>query len=69
MKRILRGLTSEHLPCGCVCGVYETYDGRVVTVLDAVGERCTQPGHESGRLEDLAARASSEPDEPADVRL
>ena len=34
MTRILRGLTSRHLSCGCVLGVYETYDGRVVIIID-----------------------------------
>jgi hypothetical protein len=55
MTRILRGLTSEHLACGCVRGVYETYDGRVVTVLDAVGEDCREPGHESGKVDERTA--------------
>ena len=50
MTRILRGLTSERLACGCVRGVYETYDGRVVAVIDAPGEGCAQPGHEAGRI-------------------
>jgi hypothetical protein len=61
MTRILRGLTSERLACGCVRGVYETYDGRVVTVFDAVGEACRKPGHESGRIDDLADRDASAP--------
>jgi len=54
MTRILRGLTSERLACGCVRGVYETYDGRVVTVLDAVGDLCRRPGHQPGRIDERA---------------
>ena len=48
MFRILRGLTSCHLRCGCVVGIYETYDGRVVSILDARGDYCHQPQHEPG---------------------
>ena len=54
MTRILRGLTSERLACGCVRGVYETYDGRVVTVIDALGDECRAPGHTSGKVEERA---------------
>ena len=54
MTRILRGLTSERLACGCVRGVYETYDGRVVTVIDALGDECRAPGHTSGRVDEEA---------------
>jgi hypothetical protein len=46
--RILRGLTSRVLPCGCIAGVYETYDGAVVTLLDDRHERCANPAHEPG---------------------
>jgi hypothetical protein len=46
--RILRGLTSRLLPCGCIAGVYETYDGAVVTLLDDRAERCDDPAHAPG---------------------
>ena len=46
--RILRGLTSHVLPCGCVAGVYETYDGGVVTLLDERASSCQIAGHENG---------------------
>jgi hypothetical protein len=46
-----------------VCGVYETYDGRVVAVFDALGEECTQPGHEAGRIDATSGQQSSPPDE------
>jgi hypothetical protein len=61
MTRILRGLTSERLDCGCVRGVYETYDGRVITVLDAVGEACQKFGHEAGRIEEMAVLDPGQP--------
>ncbi len=53
--RILRGLSSRLLPCGCMAGVYETYDGAVVTLLDERQATCTEPGHiEGDQIADLA---------------
>ena len=46
--RILRGLTSRLLPCGCMAGVYETYDGTVVTLLDDRGPQCQAASHVEG---------------------
>lgn len=46
--RILRGLTSRLLPCGCIAGVYETYDGAVVTLLDDRAASCSDPAHIAG---------------------
>ncbi len=37
---ILRGVSGHVLDCGCLLGVYETYAGETVRVIDAVGERC-----------------------------
>jgi len=42
---ILRGLSSHLLRCGCLVGVYETYDGDVVTILDARGQQCVDGAH------------------------
>jgi len=54
--RILRGLTSRLLPCGCITGVYETYDGAVVTLFDDRGEGCADPAHVPGsQVPQLAA--------------
>lgn len=47
--RILRGLTSRLLPCGCLAGVYETYDGPVVTLLDEKLTACADPRHMEGK--------------------
>jgi len=46
--RILRGLTSKLLPCGCLAGVYETYDGLVTTLLDEREVTCKDPNHAEG---------------------
>lgn len=58
--RILRGLTSHVLPCGCVAGVYETYDGDVLTLLDERDSACPIDTHQDGnRIPDLDAAAPS----------
>ena len=57
--RILRGLTSRLLPCGCVAGVYETYDGVVVVLLDQRQATCSDPRHTEGnQIPNLAAAVS-----------
>ena len=43
--RLLRGLASEVLPCGCLVGVYETYSGAVVRSIDSRGAICSLPQH------------------------
>jgi hypothetical protein len=42
---VLRGLSSRVLPCGCLIGLYETYSGAVVGLVDAVDAACQDPGH------------------------
>lgn len=46
--RILKGLRSAVLPCGCLIGVYETYDGTVVTLVDTADPGCTNTLHRDG---------------------
>lgn len=59
--RILRGLTSRLLPCGCIAGVYETYDGDIVTLLDDRQSSCTNPNHTNGNpVPELANLSRSE---------
>jgi len=59
--RILRGLTSRVLSCGCIAGVYETYDGDVVALLDDRQAACANPRHERGnRVPALAYVEGSE---------
>jgi hypothetical protein len=46
--RLLRGLGSQLLPCGCLAGVYETYAGTTVSIIDARGDDCDIDGHRPG---------------------
>ena len=65
--RILRGLNSHQLPCGCLLGVYETYDGLIVRLFDAISDTCANPGHRPGTIvpADAADVAlGPNPDEP-----
>jgi hypothetical protein len=48
--RILRGVSSRVLPCGCLVGVYETYSGDIVTIIDAHASACADTAHERGQL-------------------
>ena len=58
--RILKGLSSRLLPCGCVAGVYETYDGEVVTLLDERSRECTDTSHANGnRIPDIGVSSAS----------
>ena len=45
MLRILRGLAGRALHCGCLLGVYETYDGKTIAIVDAKGSDCKDPAH------------------------
>jgi hypothetical protein len=59
--RILKGLSSRLLPCGCIAGIYETYDGDVVTILDDRAASCRDASHTNGNvLPDLWPSATSE---------
>jgi len=48
--RILKGLSSRFLACGCVAGIYETYDGLIIAVIDAPGARCDNERHGGGKV-------------------
>jgi hypothetical protein len=43
--RLLRGLGGRVLPCGCLVGIYETYENQVVATIDAPGVTCAEPEH------------------------
>src|SRR5215208_3400086 len=45
MPRILRGLDSRALACGCLVGVYETYRGQTIAIIDAKGVTCAERAH------------------------
>lgn len=46
--RILKGLSSRRLPCGCVVGIYETYGAEIVTLVDSRDEACDRREHAPG---------------------
>lgn len=46
--RLLRILQSRSLPCHCFVGVYETYDGRTVTIIEEPGRGCPVSLHRPG---------------------
>jgi hypothetical protein len=50
MLRILRGVGSRSLKCGCFVGLYETYDGATVEIVDERGRRCTDRSHVPGHV-------------------
>lgn len=43
--RILRGLGSRAFSCGCLVGVYETYNNQTIALIDAKGSQCTNGDH------------------------
>ncbi len=48
--RILRGLGSRELACGCFVGVYETYSGHTVEIVEERGPQCADRTHQEGRV-------------------
>jgi hypothetical protein len=56
--RILRGLSSRFLTCGCLVGVYETYDGQIVNILDARTSACDNPEHQTGKPVPIDSRSA-----------
>jgi hypothetical protein len=60
--RILRGLSSRFLACGCVVGIYETYDSQTVAILDTKATDCADSAHEQGKqLPDAVAASAAVP--------
>ncbi len=53
--RILRIVGSGLLPCGCFVGLYETYSGPTVQIVEERGVSCSDPAHEPGVQVDLAS--------------
>lgn len=48
--RVLKGLASHGLPCGCRVGIYETYAGPIVGIIDYRADECPQPQHRPGLI-------------------
>ncbi len=46
--RILRVVGSGLLPCGCFVGLYETYSGPTVQIIEEPGLTCTEVDHRAG---------------------
>lgn len=59
---IRTGLGINVLPCGCVLGIYETYAGTVIAVLDVKAANCRHE-HASGDLLDVPADRIASPRE------
>ena len=63
-----RLVSSEILDCGCFAGNYETWDRRVVAVLETPSPMCTVDGHRPGHV--IAARTlARRPAWPRESRL
>ena len=60
--RLLRGVGGRTLPCGCLAGIYETYEGDVVTTIDVPSPVCADPQH---RRRAVLTAGSAGPDDPA----
>lgn len=43
-------VSSRLLSCGCLVGVYDTWSGWVVAVIDAPSESCRHEGHAADRV-------------------
>ncbi len=50
MLRILRVVGSRSLDCGCFVGVYETYEGTAVEIVEERGPGCANDSHQEGRV-------------------
>lgn len=46
--RVLRVVGSGLLKCGCFVGLYETYSGPTVQIIEEQGVTCTEPDHWPG---------------------
>ena len=47
---IRRCVGSKRLACGCTVGVYETFGGRTLAVIDGPAAACGRPEHAEGML-------------------
>jgi hypothetical protein len=50
MLRILRVVGSRSLECGCFVGLYETYNGATVEIVEERGPDCFDRSHEVGQV-------------------
>jgi hypothetical protein len=66
MARILRGLSSKLLRCGCLLGVYETYEGAIVGLIDAKAAECTIVSHDGGNVLPVHQTEEEQPETQAE---
>ncbi len=67
--RILRGVGSDLLACGCFVGLYETYKGPIVQIIEERGVACHEAQHRAGvRLPSDSRRQPPQPAMPPNVR-
>ena len=59
LRRMLRG---RMLPCGCSVGVYETYSGEIVRIIDACAPGCSSPSHSVDAVVGAEDAIDEEPD-------
>ncbi|MGE5814672.1 MAG: hypothetical protein ACM36C_09320 [Acidobacteriota bacterium] len=61
--RLQKVVGSEIHPCKCIVGIYETYDGKIVRIVDLVGDRgCHHRlGQQLQRVDDDNVRVPSGP--------
>jgi hypothetical protein len=65
--RILRILQSQSLPCRCFVGVYETYDGQTVRIIEEQGRGCREASHRPGCIVRRRQQAEAAPDRFRDM--
>jgi hypothetical protein len=51
LQRALRG---RLLPCGCLVGLYETYEAVTVAIIDAVDAGCADVRHRVGQVWEMS---------------
>ena len=51
--RFLRGLGGRVLPCGCLVGIYETYNSGAVATIDVKSTDCDRADHGLHQVVDL----------------
>ena len=68
VMRILRGLSSKYLSCGCLVGIYETYDSETVAVLDVKSGSCAHIAHRRGNVVPMEGDASDSRPESTPTR-
>ena len=66
--RLLRGLGSQLLPCGCLAGVYETYAGTTISIIDARADLCVYDEHQPGLVVPTSPTRAAIPVRPAEDR-